>query len=68
LTHSKLTLPKGSLRLGRIPMNMIRRAYLLRKAAARTVGAVLAAIGELLGAYTARECANYFANAGYERI
>jgi len=26
---------------------------------------VVAAIGELLGAYTAKECANYFKNAGY---
>ena len=38
----------------------------LRKAAARTVEAVVAAIGQLLGSYTARECANYFADAGYK--
>jgi hypothetical protein len=34
--------------------------------AARTVEAVVAAIGELLGTYTAQECANYFIHAGYE--
>ena len=39
--------------------------HLLRKAAARTVEAVCAAIGELLGAFTATECANYFRNSGY---
>ena len=41
--------------------------HLLRKAAARTLEALVAAIGELLGAFTAQECANYFANAGYGR-
>ena len=39
--------------------------HLLRKAAARTLETVVAAIRELLEAYTAPECANYFANAGY---
>src|ERR1700749_625920 len=38
--------------------------HLLRKAAARTLETVVAAIGELLDAYTAEECANYFKNAG----
>ena len=38
---------------------------LLRNAAARTLEAVVAAIGQLPGSYTAQECANYFANAGY---
>jgi hypothetical protein len=43
------------------------RAYSqdLRKAAARTVEAVYAAIGQLLESYKPRECANYFENAGY---
>jgi transposase len=39
--------------------------HLLRKAAARTVDAVCAAIGELLHAFTSEECANYFKNSGY---
>ena len=39
--------------------------HLLRKAAARTLEGLVAAIGQLLGAYTPDECANYFKNAGY---
>jgi hypothetical protein len=39
--------------------------HLLRKAAARNPEALVAATGELLGASTAHERANYFANAGY---
>jgi hypothetical protein len=38
---------------------------LLRKAAARTAETVCTAIGELLGAFTKNECANYFKNSGY---
>jgi hypothetical protein len=37
----------------------------LRKAAARTVETVCAAIGELLGTFSKDECANYFTNSGY---
>ena len=40
--------------------------YLLRKAAARTVDTVCAAIGEILSTYTPTECANYFRNSGYQ--
>jgi uncharacterized SAM-dependent methyltransferase len=39
--------------------------HLLRKAAARTIETVCAAIGEILGAFTPEECANYFRNSGY---
>jgi hypothetical protein len=39
--------------------------HLLRKAAARTVDAVCAVIGELLGAFTSEECANYLKSSGY---
>jgi len=39
--------------------------HLLRKAAARTVDALCAAIGQFLAAFTSNECANYFQNAGY---
>jgi transposase len=42
--------------------------HLLRKAAARTLEALCAAVGELLGTFTPHECANYFENAGYARI
>jgi transposase len=38
---------------------------LLRKAAERTVDATWKRIGTLLTCYTPKECANYFANAGY---
>jgi transposase len=39
---------------------------LLRKAAQRTVEGLWTAIGRLLDAFTPRECANYFAAAGYD--
>jgi hypothetical protein len=39
--------------------------HLSRKAAARTLEALITAIGQLLGTYTTQECANYFTNAGY---
>jgi hypothetical protein len=38
---------------------------LLRKIDARTVDDVCAAIGQILGAFAADECANYFRNSGY---
>jgi hypothetical protein len=37
----------------------------LRKAAARTLDAICIAVGQLLGTFTADECANYFKHAGY---
>jgi hypothetical protein len=39
--------------------------HLIRKAAARTIDAVGAAIGEALPAFTPKECANYLKNSGY---
>jgi transposase len=38
----------------------------LRKAAAQTIHTLWDAIGQLLDAFTPRECANYFAAAGYD--
>jgi transposase len=38
---------------------------LLRKAAARTVDALIAAIADILTTVTPQECANYLANQGY---
>jgi transposase len=38
---------------------------LLRKAAARSIPALWDAVGNFLGCFSAAECANYFANAGY---
>ena len=39
---------------------------LLRKAAQRTVGGLWTAIGKLLDDFTPTQCANFFANAGYD--
>jgi putative transposase len=61
-------LPKYSPDLNPIEQVFAKLKHLLRNAAARTVEAVVAAIGELLGTYTAQECANYFANAGYGQV
>ncbi len=51
--------------------NPIEQAFakikaLLRKAATRTVETLETAIAEALTAFTPQECANYFANSGYE--
>lgn len=50
--------------------NPIEQAFaklkaLLRKAAARTLDALVAAIAEALDAFTANECKNYLTNSGY---
>jgi transposase len=58
-------LPKYSPNLNPIEQVFAKLKHLLRKPAARNLEALVAATGELLGAYTAHECANYFANAGY---
>lgn len=51
--------------------NPIEQAFsklkaLLRKAAARTVDTLETAITAALNAFSSEECANYFANSGYE--
>ena len=58
-------LPKYSPDLNPIEQVFAKLKHLLRQAAARTVEAVCAAIGRLLGTFTSQECANYFKNAGY---
>ncbi len=58
-------LPKYSPDLNPIEQVFSKLKHLLRKAAARTLETLTAAVGELLGAFTAEECANYFANSGY---
>jgi len=60
-----LFLPKYSPDLNPIEQVFAKLKQLLRKAAARTVEAVCAAIGEILGAFSPAECANYFSNSGY---
>ena len=58
-------LPKYSPDLNPIEQVFAKLKHLLRKAAARTIDALCAAIGQLLTAFTQNECANYFRNAGY---
>jgi transposase len=58
-------LPKYSPDLNPIEQVFAKLKHLLRKAAARTVEDVTAAVGRLLAAFTPQECANYFKNAGY---
>ena len=58
-------LPKYSPDLNPIEQVFAKLKHLLRKAAARTVDALCLATGQLLGAFTPDECANYFRNAGY---
>jgi transposase len=60
-------LPKYSPDLNPIEQVFAKLKHLLRKAAARTREAVCTAIGELLGAFTSDECANYLKNSGYDR-
>jgi len=58
-------LPKYSPDLNPIEQVFAKLKHLLRNAAARTVEAVWAAIGQALTAFMPNECANYFENAGY---
>jgi len=58
-------LPKYSPDLNPIEQVFAKLKHLLRKARARTVQTVCDAIGQLLGTFSAPECANYFNNAGY---
>jgi putative transposase len=60
-----LFLPKYSPDLNPIEQVFAKLKHLLRKAAARTVDAVCAAIGQVLKAFAPEECANYFKNCGY---
>lgn len=53
--------------------NPIEKAFsklkaLLRKASERTVEGLWNAIGELIGKFEPKECANYFAAAGYDAV
>ncbi|UWU67988.1 IS630 family transposase [Bradyrhizobium sp. NC92] len=58
-------LPKYSPDLNPIEQVFAKLKHLVRKAAARTVDAVCAAIGHALDAFTSEECANYLKNSGY---
>jgi transposase len=58
-------LPKYSPDLNPIEQVFAKLKHLLRKAAARTLEAICAVIGDILGTFTPQECANYFRNSGY---
>jgi transposase len=58
-------LPKYSPDLNPIEQVFAKLKHLLRKAAKRTLEAICAAIGQILGTFTSQECANYFRNSGY---
>ena len=58
-------LPKYSPDLNPIEQVFAKLKALLRKAAARTIEALTAAVGQLLDLFTPQECANYLSNAGY---
>jgi transposase len=58
-------LPPYSPDLNPIEQVFAKLKTLLRRANARTIEAVCEAIKELLGSFTAQECANYLVNSGY---
>jgi transposase len=60
-----LFLPPYSPDLNPIEQVFAKLKALLRRAAARSIPTLWNAVGELLGCFTAAECTNYFANAGY---
>ena len=62
-----LFLPKYSPDLNPIEQLFAKLKHRLRKAAKRTFRAVSDAIAEVLDTVTPAECANYLANAGYDR-
>lgn len=63
-----LFLPPYSPDFNPIEMLFAKLKALLRKAAERTVEGLWRAIGQCLGSFSPRECANYFEAAGYEPI
>ena len=63
-----LFLPKYSPDLNPIEQIFSKLKHLLRKACARSYEAVLTAIGEILGTYSAEECRNYLKNCGYGAV
>jgi transposase len=62
---SLLYLPKYSPDLNPIEQAFSKLKALLRKAAERTVTGLWRRIGKLLAAFSAKECKNFFAHAGY---
>jgi transposase len=63
-----LYLPPYSPDLNPIEMAFAKLKAALRKAAARSIEALVNAIAVALAAFTAQECLNFFAAAGYDRV
>ena len=63
-----LYLPPYSPDLNPIEMAFAKLKAALRKAAARSIEALVDAIAVALAAFTAQECLNFFAAAGYDRV
>jgi transposase len=61
-------LPPYSPDLNPIEMAFAKLKAALRKAAARSIEPLVDAIAAALAAFTAQECLNYFAAAGYDRV
>lgn len=61
-----LYLPKYSPDLNPIENAFAKLKAALRRAAARSTEALWTCIGQIIGTYTPRECANYFRAAGYD--
>jgi transposase len=61
-------LPKYSPDFNPIEQFFAKLKHWLRKAAKRSTDAVYNAIAPILDAVTSAECANYFANAGYDQM
>ena len=59
-------LPPYSPDFNPIEMAFAKLKALLRKAAERTVNGLWSAIGRFVDVFTPKECANYFAAAGYD--
>lgn len=62
-----LFLPKYSPDLNPIEQFFAKLKHWLRKAAKRSIATVSDAIGDILKTVSTTECANYFANAGYDQ-
>jgi transposase len=60
-------LPKYSPDLNPIEQFFAKLKHWLRKAEKRTTDAVFKALGPILDTLSSAECANYFANAGYDQ-
>ena len=63
---TRLLLPPYSPDFNPIEQAFAKLKALLRKAAARTVDGLWDAIAEIIELFTPTECANFFANSGYE--